>query len=160
MTGGGLPRRRRCRNLGLLTVAEIHIPIIHLHGLPAAPIPESFRGQRPNLEDFEMEPLHDWRSPQFEEYLGRLDRGGVSFEFLRRNREYRKDYVDTLARVASGGTGKADAIACLSRRWGLAFPGGPFCIGIDRASHLAGAAFPRHRHCHGCPRRLCSLFAP
>ena len=52
-----------------------------------------------------MEPLHDWRSPQFEEHLGRLDRGGVSFEFLRRNREYRQDYADTLARVASGGAG-------------------------------------------------------
>ena len=106
-----------------------------------------------------MEPLHDWRSPQFEERLARLDRGGVSFEFLRRNREYRQDYADTLARVASGGAGKAEAIARLSRRWGLAFPRRPFCIGVDRVSDLAGAAFPRHYHCHGCPRRLCSLFA-
>lgn len=106
-----------------------------------------------------MEPLHDWRSPQFEEHLGRLDRGGVSFEFLRRNREYRQDYADTLARIASGGAGKADAIARLSRRWGLSFPGGPFCIGPDRASAMGTHALPCHAHCHGCPRRLCSFFA-
>ncbi len=31
-----------------------------------------------------MEPLQDWRSPQFEEQLSRLDRGGITFEFLRR----------------------------------------------------------------------------
>lgn len=78
-----------------------------------------------------MEPLRDWRSPLFEERLGRLDRGGVSFEFLRRNREYRQDYVDTLAKVASGGVGKAEAIAHLSRRWGLVFPGRSFFTGPD-----------------------------
>ena len=39
-----------------------------------------------------MEPLQDWRSPQFEEQLSRLDRGGITFEFLRRNKQYRKDY--------------------------------------------------------------------
>ena len=106
-----------------------------------------------------MEPLHDWRSPQFEERLGRLDRGGVTFEFLRRNREYRQDYADTLARIASGGAGKIDAIARLSRRWGLSFPSGPRCIGLDRASRLVAPTLPCHRHCHGCPRRLCSFFA-
>lgn len=106
-----------------------------------------------------MEPLHDWRSPQFEERLARLDRGGISFEFLRRNREYRQDYADTLERVASGGADKADAIARLSRRWGLAFRGGPFCIGVDRSTRLAATNLPCRAHCHGCPRRLCSFFA-
>lgn len=106
-----------------------------------------------------MEPLHDWRSPQFEEHLARLDRGGISFEFLRRNKQYRQDYADTLARVASGGTEKADAIAHLSRRWGLSFPSGPFCISLDRSSTLGTDALPCRAHCHGCPRRLCSFFA-
>src|SRR5690606_30329336 len=108
-------------------------------------------------EKYVMEPLKDWRSPKFEEHLGRLDRGGVSFEFLRRNRQYRQDYTDTLARVASGGASKAEAIARLSRRWGLAFPGGPVCIGFDRAARLATPALPCGRHCHGGPRGLCSF---
>ncbi|MHB2266289.1 transcriptional regulator domain-containing protein [Aliihoeflea sp. 2WW] len=106
-----------------------------------------------------MEPLHDWRSPQFEERLSRLDRGGITFEFLRRNRDYRQDYADTVRRIASGGADKAEAIAHLSRRWGLAFPGGPFCIGLDRSARMAAPALPCGRHCHGCPRRLCSFFA-
>lgn len=71
-----------------------------------------------------MEPLHDWRSPQFEEQLSRLDRGGVTFEFLRRNKRYREDYRAALEQAALGGAEKAEAIARLSRRWGLAFPGG------------------------------------
>ncbi|RST86558.1 hypothetical protein EJC49_09760 [Aquibium carbonis] len=143
----------------MLALVEIHIPIIRLHGLPTALILESSRWQRPGGEDFVMEPLHDWRSPQFEERLGRLDRGGVSFEFLRRNREYRQDYADTLAGIASGGSDKAEAIARLSRRWGLSFSGGPFCIGLDRSARVATPALPCGRHCHGCPRRLCSFFA-
>jgi len=106
-----------------------------------------------------MEPLLDWRSPQFEEQLGRLDRGGVTFEFLRRNREYRQDYAESLKRVASGGAGKTDAIARLARRWGLAFPGGPLCIGPDCVPCLASTALPCRDHCHGCLRRLCRFFA-
>lgn len=105
-----------------------------------------------------MEPLQDWRSPQFEQQLGSLDRGGVAFEFLRRNRQYRNDFADTLARIASGGTDKTDAIASLSRRWGVSFPGGPFCIGADRTACLAAADIPCRGHCHGCPRRLCRCF--
>ena len=49
-----------------------------------------------------MEPLQDWRSPQFEEQLSRLDRGGITFEFLRRNKQYRKDYHAVAEAVVSG----------------------------------------------------------
>lgn len=70
-----------------------------------------------------MGPVPDWRSPHFEEHLGRLDRGGVSFEFLRRNKQYRQDYAAVLQRIAAGGVDKAEAMAHLSRRWGLVFPG-------------------------------------
>ena len=72
-----------------------------------------------------MGPQQDWRSPQFEEQLSRLDRGGVTFEFLRRNKQYRQDYATALTEVAAGGATRAEAIARLSRRWGLAFPVGP-----------------------------------
>ncbi len=105
-----------------------------------------------------MEPLQDWRSPQFENELTYLDRGGVSFEFLRRNGQYRQDYATALTEIAAGGTTRAAAIAHLSRRWGLAFPGGPRCIGIRRASDLATDVLPCGPRCHGCSRRLCSFF--
>ena len=47
-----------------------------------------------------MEPSQDWRSPHYEEQLSRLDRGGISFEFLRRNRSYRADYRIALEEIA------------------------------------------------------------
>lgn len=111
------------------------------------------------MEGIIMGPLPDWRSPHLEDELSRLDRGGVSFEFLRRNRQYRQDYTDTLVKVASGAEDKAEAIDRLSRRWGLAFPDGPFCIGRDRAANLVASALSRNSHCHGCARRICRVFA-
>lgn len=106
-----------------------------------------------------MEPLEDWRSPQFENELGHLDRGGVSFEFLRRNGQYRQDYTTALTEIAAGGTTRTEAITRLSRRWGLAFPGRPFCIGSDGPSCVAGAMLPCHADCHCCPGRLLGCFA-
>lgn len=106
-----------------------------------------------------MEPLQDWRSSQFETELGHLDRGGVSFEFLRRNGQYRLDYATALTEIAAGGTTRTEAIDRLSRRWGLAFPGGPRCIGLRRSSDLAAHSLPCGPYCHGCSRRLCSFFA-
>lgn len=101
-----------------------------------------------------MEPLHDWRSPHFEEELARLDRGGVAFEFLRRNRQYRRDFADILARVASGGADKAETIARLSRRWGLVFPCRSVCFRSGCAAHVVAAALSCDGHCHACPFRL------
>ncbi|WP_422836366.1 transcriptional regulator domain-containing protein [Afipia carboxidovorans] len=106
-----------------------------------------------------MEPLQDWRSSQFENELGHLDRGGVSFEFLRRNGQYRQDYAAALTEIAAGGTTRTEAIDRLSRRWGLAFPSRPFCIGSDRASCVAGAMLPCHADCQCCPGRLRGCFA-
>jgi hypothetical protein len=111
---------------------------------------------KPSTEGGEedMEPLHDWRSPQFEERLGRLDRGGVAFEFLRRNPQYRQDYVETLTRIASGGMDKTAEIERLSRRWGLSFPGGPYCFCLVHPPDLAGHPLPCNAHCQGCSRRF------
>lgn len=106
-----------------------------------------------------MEPLQDWQSSQFEEELSRLDRGGVAFEFLRRNGRYRQDYAEALERIVTDATTESEALRRLSRRWGLAFRGGPRCIGINRASRLASPRLPCHACCHGCPTRLCSFFA-
>lgn len=69
-----------------------------------------------------MEPLEDWRSPKFEEELRRLDRGGISFEFLRRNDEYRDQYKA----AADVSTTDPQAIIAsregLTQRWGILFP--------------------------------------
>jgi hypothetical protein len=72
-----------------------------------------------------MEPLEDWRSPQFEERLGRLDRGGISFEFLRRNRQYQQDYADKLAAISDGRSTKTEAIGNSPVAGGLRFPADP-----------------------------------
>lgn len=106
-----------------------------------------------------MEPLHDWRSPQFEEQLGRLDRGGVTFEFLRRNLKYQRDYRETLTEIATGGPTEEAAITRLSRRWGLSFPGGSFCLGALGSSTLGSCPLPCHACCRDCPGRLFCLFA-
>ncbi|MDF2997160.1 MAG: hypothetical protein K0R27_2797 [Xanthobacteraceae bacterium] len=70
-----------------------------------------------------MEPLEDWRSPQFEERLGRLDRGGISFEFLRRNRQYQQAYADKAGGHFRWTLDQDRGDRQLARRWGLAFPG-------------------------------------
>ena len=56
----------------------------------------------------------DWRSPSNYDYLEQLDRAGMAWEFLRRNREYRKDFV----RILDATVREAAAIA---QRWGLSF---------------------------------------
>lgn len=56
----------------------------------------------------------DWRSPSNYHYLEKLDRAEWAWEFLRRNREYRKDFVRILDSTAR----EATAIA---ERWGLSF---------------------------------------
>lgn len=93
-----------------------------------------------------MEPLQDWRSPQFEEELGQLDRGGVAFEFLRRNKNYHADYQDTSGRIASSGKKRLEAIELLSARWGVTFPGRPIPASPDFPSDLATATLSSHHH--------------
>jgi hypothetical protein len=56
----------------------------------------------------------DWRSPSDYEYLRQLDRAELAWEFLRRNQEYRKDFV----RILDVASREATAIA---ERWGLCF---------------------------------------
>lgn len=69
-----------------------------------------------------MEPLEDWRSPNFEKDLGRLDRGGVSFEFLRRDDEYRAHYNSLMDQSSKDPDIAIAAREGLTRQWGLTFP--------------------------------------
>lgn len=76
-----------------------------------------------NRKGLPMEPLEDWRSPKFEEELGRLDRGGISFEFLRRNEQYRHHYKSAADESSADQPAVIAAREGLARRWGVLFPG-------------------------------------
>lgn len=130
------------------------MPIMWLHAASVPPItrrfgPKATIGRKANV----MEPLDDWRSPNFERELGRLDRGGIAFEFLRRNRQYRQDYAQVLEQLAAGAD-KSETINRLFYRWGLTFPGGPLRIRLDSATLMVAEALSGHRHRHDCARRL------
>jgi len=60
----------------------------------------------------------DWRSSRAYDYLRDLNAGGVAWEFLRRNQEYRVDYANPQFRAAleAGVPGP-------EQRWGLRFRG-------------------------------------
>lgn len=64
-----------------------------------------------------------WSSPQFANSFPPLDRSGFTFEFLRRNDDYRLDYIvfSKHKRAAA----KRNALTMLAIRWGLVFPAGP-----------------------------------
>lgn len=83
----------------------------------------------------------DWRSASTVETLDRLDRAGFAWEFLRRNRRYRKEYSQIRK-----GTARATLVAeDVGRRWGLSFrlrsqAGDGRC-----SSHLASGACASQR---------------
>ncbi|MND26747.1 hypothetical protein D3C80_172030 [compost metagenome] len=93
-----------------------------------------------------MEALQDWTSPRFEHELGLLDRGGVTFEYLRRNKQYRNDYRQALESTDAGDTKRREAEEELSHRWGVMFPGRSVPSGSGRSTDLASGTLPRRRH--------------
>ncbi|MBN8933187.1 MAG: hypothetical protein J0G97_15425 [Rhizobium pusense] len=93
-----------------------------------------------------MEALHDWTSPRFEHELGHLDRGGVTFEYLRRNRQYQDDYRQALESTDSVDTKRLEAEEELSRRWGVMFPGRSISFGSSLSADLASGTLPRRHH--------------
>jgi hypothetical protein len=66
-------------------------------------------------------PISDWRSPETIEELRRLDRPGFAAELLRRNNAYRREYAQTLRRIARGDVDPDQARSSLAYRWGLRF---------------------------------------
>ncbi|RJE84217.1 hypothetical protein D3P04_14595 [Paracoccus onubensis] len=68
----------------------------------------------------------DWRSPRYAEQFKTLDRARMTFQFLRRNRDYRAEYSRIRPQIGQAGTGddsRGKEIARMARRWGLLFPG-------------------------------------
>ena len=68
-----------------------------------------------------------WRSESAYEYVDELDPAEIAWEFLRRNSEYREDFL----RASTGALSPAGRAAFASK-WGL-----PFCAGsrTQRARH-------------------------
>ncbi|MGY3441297.1 transcriptional regulator domain-containing protein [Bradyrhizobium sp. USDA 4473] len=66
-------------------------------------------------------PTEDWRSPETIERLKRLERPGFAVEFLRRNPDYRRDYLQTERLIARQLLEQEPAWAALARRWRLQF---------------------------------------
>ncbi|MDP0929716.1 DUF6499 domain-containing protein [Paracoccus onubensis] len=67
-----------------------------------------------------------WRSPRYAEQFKTLDRARMTFQFLRRNRDYRVEYSRIERHIGQAGTGdhgRGKEIARMARRWGLLFPG-------------------------------------
>lgn len=66
-------------------------------------------------------PTEYWRSPETIERLKHFERPGFAVEFLRRNADYRRDYVRTQRQIARNSVDAEAARSDLARRWGLRF---------------------------------------
>jgi Family of unknown function (DUF6499) len=66
-------------------------------------------------------PTEYWRLPETIDRLNRLERPGFAAEFLRRNPDYRRDFVRTQRQIARASVDPETARVSLARRWGLRF---------------------------------------
>lgn len=70
-----------------------------------------------------MPDTSDWRSRIEATDLDHLERPELAAEFLRRNRQYRRDHERMARSVGRGDLSEADAQAELGSKWGLSFRG-------------------------------------
>ena len=64
----------------------------------------------------------DWRSPDFAKDYARHDYADFAQEFLTRNKNYRREYNKTLARISKRDVDAQEEMEVLARRWGMIFP--------------------------------------
>ena len=74
-----------------------------------------------------------WRDQDQYEFYDALPVEGVAWECLRRNASYQASFDDLVAQ----GAGHLPFADDVQHRWGLRFPGRPFCI-CNRLSSLLG----------------------
>jgi hypothetical protein len=60
----------------------------------------------------------EWRSEESSGGLKKADAADLAWEWLRRNPDYQRDYMELLSRERASAT-----TAQFRRKWGLAFPG-------------------------------------
>ncbi|WP_442909758.1 transcriptional regulator domain-containing protein [Hyphomicrobium sp.] len=87
-----------------------------------------------------------WKSPEYCRQFQRLDRAELTFEFLRRNAEYKSDYKRAIARITSTRADEEEVVARLAARWGLTFPGRSRTIRRLCPAALAAGLIRRYRH--------------
>jgi hypothetical protein len=68
-----------------------------------------------------MPPVLDWRSAAAYAYVDDLNPRELAWEFLRRNRDYQRDYQAAAVDAA----GQAEFAEQVMLRWGLRFPDRP-----------------------------------
>ena len=68
----------------------------------------------------------DWRSPAAYAYTKTIPAAGFAWEYLRRNDEYREDFIS--ASLTAEEKSGADRLEIFVRRWGLRFPKRSQCI--------------------------------
>lgn len=91
-----------------------------------------------------------WRSSSSYDYVDHLTAPEIGWEWLRRNKDYQRDYAD----IGGASTDSASLIERARRRWGLQFPCRP-CSEVHRgASVLASRGRYRINHSDGCARTL------
>ncbi|WGD53511.1 DUF6499 domain-containing protein [Bradyrhizobium sp. CB1650] len=64
-------------------------------------------------------PTQYWRAPETIERLNRLERPGFALEFLRRNADYRHDFVRAERQIAREGADPETIRTSFARRWRL-----------------------------------------
>jgi hypothetical protein len=69
----------------------------------------------------------EWRSPETERELNRLERQGFAWEFLRRNPDYRRDF-DNSSGASARPFGASTRNRSAAPQWGLRFPAGPSAV--------------------------------
>ena len=67
----------------------------------------------------------DWRSPDVADCYSSYDNADFAQEFLRRNRDYRRDYQTFRNRVESQGSDAKREMESLAKHWGMIFPFNP-----------------------------------
>ncbi|MCD4512184.1 DUF6499 domain-containing protein [Brucella pseudogrignonensis] len=92
--------------------------------------------------------VESWRSRNYADTLSSLDRNGLAFEFLRRNRVYREDYRRAMEDIASGKADRNAAMAALSNRWRCFFR--RRSGSIRKAAAVLAGGRPGHGDPHGC----------
>ena len=64
----------------------------------------------------------DWRSSDAVKHYAEYDCADFAQEFLRRNKDYRREYNEVQTRITDGEVDAQEEMEVLARRWGMMFP--------------------------------------
>ncbi|WP_318286478.1 transcriptional regulator domain-containing protein [Croceicoccus naphthovorans] len=102
-----------------------------------------------------MPTASDWRSQAIAGATANFDYADFAQEFLRHNKNYRRDYDRMTSTSADGAHREETLSADFVRRWGLVFPHRPLCVGRSRARAMATRRRARHSRAGASAPGLC-----